>query len=227
MVRRLYPASRWIIRMSGGGVLWSYTRSALILGRQSQQQSPQSVGIRLRCELSVWIRAKTADRAILVSQLSSSPKTAISCVPARFPLVGIAAIVSLIRDRTYLQLRAVQATGGGWPTAGTVQSPFIRESSTQGYQARTVTVGTETDQISSDAPRALDAMANPERHGIYQASYVFWPTKRRTFADPAFGVVARTFILRPYAMASAAMHPVCALLFVVGLIRINRNKTAE
>jgi hypothetical protein len=215
--------------MNGGGVLWSYTRSALILGRQSQQQSPQSVGIRLRCELSVWIRAKTADRAILVSHLSSALARKPRFLAYRYDFLwwAITAIVSLIRDRTYLQLRPVQATGGGWPTAGTVQSPFIQESSTQGYQARTVTVGTETDQISSEAPRALDAMANPERHGIYQASYVCWPTKRRTFADPAFGVVARAFILRPYGMASAAMHPVCALLFVVGLIRINRNKTAE
>ncbi len=30
----LYPASSWDIRMDGGGVPWSYTRSALILVRQ-------------------------------------------------------------------------------------------------------------------------------------------------------------------------------------------------
>jgi hypothetical protein len=83
----------------------------------------------------------------------------------------ITAIVSLIRDRICLQLRPVPSTGNGWPAARTVESPFIRESGTQGQQVRPITVWTEADQISSAALRALDAMANTRCHGTYQSLY--------------------------------------------------------
>src|SRR5713101_1474640 len=79
----------------------------------------------------------------------------------RHDFVGrsITAIVSLIRDRIDLQLRPVPSTGNGWPAAGTVEGPFIREARAKGHQVRPVAVRTETNQISSEALRALDAMA--------------------------------------------------------------------
>ena len=79
--------------------------------------------------------------------------------------------MSLIRDRIYLQLRPVPSTGNGRPAARTVQGPFFREARSKEHQVRAVTVRTETNQISSEALRALDAMANTRCHGTYQPLY--------------------------------------------------------
>src|SRR3989442_9407878 len=87
---------------------------------------------------------------------------------ARSPRWTITDTVRLIGDRVHLQLAPAPSTGNGWPAAGTVQDPFFRESGSKGHQVRPVTVWTETNQISSEALRALDAMANTGRHGTRQ-----------------------------------------------------------
>ena len=75
--------------------------------------------------------------------------------------------MSLTRDRIYLQLVPLPSTGNGWPAAGTVEGPFFRVARIKGHQVRPVVVRTETNQISSEALRALDAMANTRCHGTY------------------------------------------------------------
>jgi len=81
----------------------------------------------------------------------------------------ITALVRMVGNRAYLQLVPTPSTGDRWPAAGTIQCPVFGESVNQGQQIRPVTVWTETNQISSAALRALDAMANTGCHGTYQS----------------------------------------------------------
>src|SRR5260370_22924042 len=72
--------------------------------------------------------------------------------------------VRLIGDRVHLQLVPAPSTGNGWRATGTVEGPFFRESGSKRHQVRPVTEWTETNQISSEALRALGAMANTRFH---------------------------------------------------------------
>jgi hypothetical protein len=81
--------------------------------------------------------------------------------------------MSLVGDRVDLQLAPVPSTGTRRIAARTVQGAFLPESFHKGHQVGSVTVWTETNQISSEAFRALDAMANTEWcHGTYQSTQV-------------------------------------------------------
>lgn len=77
----------------------------------------------------------------------------------------IAAIVSLTGYGTRLQLAPIPSTATGWPATRTVQGPTLREALNQRYKVRPVTVWTETNQIPSEAFRALNAMADTRFHG--------------------------------------------------------------
>ena len=72
--------------------------------------------------------------------------------------------ISSIGNRVDLQLGPLPSTGSGRPTARTAQNPFLFSSVNQRHEARSVTVRAETNQISSKAFRALDAMAYTTEH---------------------------------------------------------------
>src|ERR1700723_2534957 len=79
----------------------------------------------------------------------------------------IAAVVSLTRDRVHLQLIPAPSAGDGRPATGTIQDPFFRGAGPKRKQAGTISVWSETNQISSEAFRTLDTMAEPRCHGKY------------------------------------------------------------
>jgi hypothetical protein len=58
------------------------------------------------------------------------------------------------------QLAPVPTTGMGRHAARTVEDPFITEPSGKWQKARSVSVWTETDEVSSTAFWTLNAMAN-------------------------------------------------------------------
>ena len=70
----------------------------------------------------------------------------------------------LIRDRILLQVAPTPSTGNRWSPASTVQRPFVCQSFSQRQQVRPVTVWAEARQISSQAFRTLNAMANAGSH---------------------------------------------------------------
>ncbi len=83
------------------------------------------------------------------------------------------AVKPRVREKTCLDyegmlLRYIRPILGERVLAGTVQDPFFRRSDSKGHQVRPVTVWTESNQISSAALRALDAVANTGRHGTRQ-----------------------------------------------------------
>jgi len=80
----------------------------------------------------------------------------------------ITTIVSGIGDGVHLQFAPSPSTGDGWLATGTIQGPFLRDSGSHGHQVGSVAVWAKTNQISSEAFRTLDAMANTKRHGTGQ-----------------------------------------------------------
>jgi hypothetical protein len=76
----------------------------------------------------------------------------------------IAKSVRLIGDGIHLQLIPAPSTGNGWPAAGAVQSPFLREADNLRYQVGSVSVRTEANQIPGAALRTLEAVTNATRH---------------------------------------------------------------
>src|SRR4029077_7913196 len=73
---------------------------------------------------------------------------------------AIASMMRLVANSVQLQLGPVPSTGMGRHAARTVEDPFITEPSGKWQKARPVSVWTETDEVSSAAFWALNAMAN-------------------------------------------------------------------
>jgi hypothetical protein len=76
----------------------------------------------------------------------------------------ITAVVSLIGDCVHLQFVPAPSARDGRPGAGTIQSPFFRGTSAKRKQVGTISVWTETNQVSSEAFRALDTMTKTSCH---------------------------------------------------------------
>ena len=88
----------------------------------------------------------------------------------------IAAVVSLTGDRVHPQLTPGPSTGTGRLTARTIQDPLFGESLHQRHQVGSVRVGTKPNQISSKAPRTLNAMTNTRCHGTDQPDRAVCPS---------------------------------------------------
>ncbi len=73
---------------------------------------------------------------------------------------AIASMMGFVIDSVQLQFAPVPSTGMGRHAARTVEDPFITEPSGKRQKARSVVVWTETDEVSSTAFWALNAMAN-------------------------------------------------------------------
>ena len=73
---------------------------------------------------------------------------------------AIASMMRLVANSVQLQLAPVPSTGMGRDAARAVEDPFITEPAGKRQKARSVSVWTETDEVSSTAFWALNAMAN-------------------------------------------------------------------
>ena len=97
------------------------------------------------------------------------------------------------RNRASHQLVPPPSTKGGWSATGAIKQVFFRGPRDSGYKTRPVLIGTEGNQVSSEALRTFHAMAKKRRHKSCASRY----------SVPEFPLSHSRFVLVDFACPSS------------------------